>query len=701
MRNDGPNLSAPAIALLAFGLWITPQAQGQLPPLGTDNAASLHTNLPTLTQAEQIRRLSLPEAQRHYPVKLRGIVLDYSSLPTLFIADDTGGIYVKVTGDQPLRQGQILEIEGVIDAGKFAPMVIPSSLRTVGEGRLPPPRDVTFQRISSGVEDSQWVRVTGIVRSTGTQVLKRKLKCPVLAVVTEDGGRLNVLVNDERGEPIPSLVDAEVAVTGIAESIYNGKRQLINVRLLAPGTNFIELVHPAPVDTLTAPARPIDSLRQFSTEKPSGHRVRVDGIVTLQQPGKCIFIQDKTGSVRVETEQLDSIAPGDRVEAIGFPAVYDYTPVLEDAVFHKVGTGPPVLPLDLTAREAQVRNHDADLICVNAQLLNQFRTPDQLILVLQEGDTLFRAQLVKSEAANVKIRDGARLQVTGICLAQFENYHSPRAFQMILRSPADLVVLHQPSPWTASRLRWALGILSSVLLGVGIWVGTLKRQVSIQTRAIREKIEREAVLQERMRIAREFHDSLEQELAGVRMQIELTAATVATAPGTAAASLQMARTMICHSQAEARRSVWELRSQILENTTLPAALSTIAGSLENGAPIAVNVSGRPGALPMRVESNLLRIAQEAITNAIKHAKPRHITVDLDYQADGARLKIFDDGCGFCVDTAPDRQDGHFGLLGMKERVDKIAGTLRITSFPGKGTRIEVFVPQNREQHEKR
>jgi signal transduction histidine kinase len=159
--------------------------------------------------------------------------------------------------------------------------------------------------------------------------------------------------------------------------------------------------------------------------------------------------------------------------------------------------------------------------------------------------------------------------------------------------------------------------------------------------------------------------------------------------------------MICHSQTEARRSVWELRSQILENTTLPAALSAIAGSVENGAPITINVSGEAHALPMRVESNLLRIAQEAITNAIKHAKPRSISVDLAYESNGARLKIFDDGCGFSVDDAPGGQDGHFGLLGMKERVDKIAGTLRITSFPGKGTSVEVFVPQNEESHEMR
>jgi len=222
---------------------------------------------------------------------------------------------------------------------------------------------------------------------------------------------------------------------------------------------------------------------------------------------------------------------------------------------------------------------------------------------------------------------------------------------------------------------------------------TLRRQVLLQTETIREKIEREAVLQERMRIARDLHDNLEQELAGVRMQLELTAATVENAPQSAVASLKIAKTMISHSQAEARRSVWELRSQVMENRTLPAALSATAGVVENGAPIEVKVSGHTHALPMRIESNLLRIAQEAITNAIKHAKPRHIVVHLAYEASGTRLKISDDGCGFYVDKAPDGKTGHFGLLGMRERVDKIAATLEITSAPGQGTNVDVFVPQ--------
>jgi signal transduction histidine kinase len=697
MRDVWAKIPALATVVFAFGFLVSTSGQDQ-PPSSHNVDANFQTNLPTLTQVAQIRRLSLSDAQEHYPVKFRGVVLDYSTLPTLFVSDGTNGIFIRIKTNQAFSQGQLLDIDGVSDAGGFSPVIDPSSLRVVGEGELPSPRDVSFQRISSGAEDSQWVRVAGIVRSVTMRHLNGKhgnhLTCPELTLATDDGGRLRVLVNDYRGKPIQSLVDAEVAATGVVESIYNGTRQLINVRLLTPNAEFIRVTRAAPQDILVDPPRPIDSLRQFSPDKPSEHRVKVEGTVTLQEPGECIFIRDKTGNIRVETRQNDTVSPGDRVEALGFPAVYDYTPVMEDAVFRKTGTGPPPQPVVLKAKAVRWPIHEADLVCLNAQLLDQYQTPDELIFVFQEGDILFRAQLARARAARISLRNGALLRITGVCLTEGQNYRLPQqTFQMILRSPADLVILRQPTWWTLERLRWILCLLSVVLLAAGIWVWTLRRQIRLQTKTIREKIECEAVLQERMRIARELHDNLEQELAGVRMQLELTVATVVNAPESAITSLQMAKTMVSHSQAEARRSVWELRSQVLENRTLPAALSATAGFVENGAPIEVKVSGHAHALPMRIESNLLRIAQEAITNAVKHAKARHITVQLAYEMNGTRLKISDDGCGFRVESAPDGKTGHFGLLGMRERVDKIAGTLEVTSVPGQGTSVDVFVPQ--------
>ncbi|HEX3627359.1 MAG TPA: sensor histidine kinase [Verrucomicrobiae bacterium] len=687
---------APAAVLAVFsGIAFLFGALAQNTP-----ASSNGSDLPTLRQVEEIRRLSLSDAKKHYPVKLRGVVLDYSSLPTLFVSDGTNGIFVRIATNQIFSQGEVLQIQGVSDAGRFSPVIVPSSLQIVGESELPAPREVSFQRIASGAEDSQWVRVAGIVRSVTTRTLLGKLgklTCPELTLATEDGGRLRVLVNNYHGIPLQTLVDAEVVATGIVESIYNGKRQLINVRLLTPSIQFVKVTRAAPQDLSPASARPIDSLRQFSPDKPSEHRVKVRGTVTLQKPGECIFIQDGTGSIRVETRQTDAVMPGDIVEALGFPAVYDYTPVMEDAVFRRIGAGPPPAPVTLTARQIRGSNHDADLVCLNAQLLDQYQTPDQFIFVLQEGDILFRAQLARSEAAHMNLRNGSLLRVTGICLTEGQNYRLPQqTFQIILRAPADLVVLREPSWWTPARLQWTLCLLTVGLLAAAFWVWTLRRQVRRQTMTIREKIEREAVLQERMRIARELHDNLEQELAGVRMQLELTAATVLNAPESAAANLQMAKTMVSHSQAEARRSVWELRSQVLEDRTLPAALSATAGVVENGAPIEVKVSGHTRTLPMRVESNLLRIAQEAMTNAIKHGKARHITVHLDYETNGTRLKISDDGCGFRVESAPDGRTGHFGLLGMRERVDKIAGSLKVISAPGEGTSVNVFVPQMEE-----
>ncbi len=207
MRNDWAILPAPVIIFLTLGLLFSASGQDQLSSLKTINANS-RTDLPTLTDVDQIRRLTSLQAEQHYPVRLRGVVLDYLALPVLFVSDGTNSIYVRVSTNQTYFQGQLVEINGFSDSGKFAPVIVPSKIRVVGEGQLPSPSDTSFQKIASGVEDSQWVRIRGIVRSTGTRNLNGKLGkliCPELTLATEDGGRLPVLINNYHEETRAAL----------------------------------------------------------------------------------------------------------------------------------------------------------------------------------------------------------------------------------------------------------------------------------------------------------------------------------------------------------------------------------------------------------------------------------------------------------------------------------------------------------------
>ena len=203
-----------------------------------------------------------------------------------------------------------------------------------------------------------------------------------------------------------------------------------------------------------------------------------------------------------------------------------------------------------------------------------------------------------------------------------------------------------------------------------------------------------AVLAERTRIAREIHDNLAQEMAGISVQLEVVARTIPPGADTAMTYLDRARQQVRHGIAEARRYVWALRSPTLENNDLPTALAETARRLthETAIQAQVEVNGTFRPLVQLVENNLLRIGQEAMNNAVKHAQAQRIFVNLVFDARRVKLIVRDDGCGFDNQVAGNGSTGHFGLIGMQERAEQIGGTLSIHSAAGSGTEIVADVP---------
>jgi len=202
-----------------------------------------------------------------------------------------------------------------------------------------------------------------------------------------------------------------------------------------------------------------------------------------------------------------------------------------------------------------------------------------------------------------------------------------------------------------------------------------------------------AVLGERSRIAREIHDNLAQELTGISVQLEVVARTMPSGSDAAMSHLDRARMQVRHGIAEARRYVWDLRSPLKSND-LPTALSETARRLTNETAIQaqVEVNGTFRPLPRLVEDNLLRIGQEAVNNAVRHAQPQRIFVNLVFDTGRVQLSVQDDGQGFDNQSASNGRAGHFGLIGMRERAEQIGGTLSIHSIEGSGTEVVADVP---------
>ncbi|MCC8243477.1 sensor histidine kinase [Saccharothrix luteola] len=190
------------------------------------------------------------------------------------------------------------------------------------------------------------------------------------------------------------------------------------------------------------------------------------------------------------------------------------------------------------------------------------------------------------------------------------------------------------------------------------------------------------VLDERQRLAREIHDTLAQGFAGIITQLQADE----DPPRHVETALRLAR----ENLAEARRSVHALRPPALVDANLPDALAEVAAGWTDQTGVAASISTTGAARPLHpeVEVTLLRAAQEALSNVAKHARASRVGLTLSYMEDVVTLDVRDDGAGFDPEV---KTDG-FGLVGMRQRVSRLAGALVVESEPGGGTAVSASVP---------
>ena len=473
-------------------------------------------------------------------------------------------------------------------------------------------------------------------------------------------------------------------------------------------------------------------------------RIHVKGVVAFQRPGEDIFLEDSTGGLQIKSEDKTIFSPGDVVEAVGFPGVQNFLPVLEDAVFRK--TSEPrasVLPSVVPEAELQAGLHNASFITLQGKLLNRVTkavkspftrlTSPRTVLVLQDDTNLvFTAekQGVEEESDLTSLPIGSTVEVSGICLLQSAEDGKTKSLQLLVPSAKNIRILSKPSWLTPQHFLMVLAGAFIVIVIGSTWIvmvlrrnsalrllihereldrkelqkahDTLEwrvkertRQLKIQITARKESdLQSKAVLSERTRLAKELHDTIEQTMTGVTLQLNAVAKLFQQNPDTAAHHLGLARSMVRSSRVDLRRSIWDLRSRELEQFDLPTALLISGDQIADGANIRIEVEkkGSVRSLPEIIEENILRVGQEAITNTVKHSGATFLTLELEFTAENVFLTVTDNGNGFTPDNCLGPNNGHFGLLGMSERAKRLNGKILITSAPGMGTTIRMEIP---------
>jgi signal transduction histidine kinase len=239
---------------------------------------------------------------------------------------------------------------------------------------------------------------------------------------------------------------------------------------------------------------------------------------------------------------------------------------------------------------------------------------------------------------------------------------------------------------------WRVNALWGVLHVTAGWLVSLYswhvERLNLASRAAEEQ-QRNAIVAERTRFARDIHDTLAQGFTGIMMQLNAAEQRLPGDSTEARAHIEKARQLASESLEEARRSVSALRAGALSGGSLLDAMEQIGRKLttDSGVQLDMKLEGQPYALPEQCEANLLRIAQEALTNAVRHSGTERIGVRLAYLTGSVVLEVGDSGRGMSG-----VEPSGFGVDGMRERARQIGGEIRILTDPGRGTRIIVTVP---------
>ncbi len=693
-------------------------------------AACLRAEEAPLTRVADIRELSREAAARNPPVRIRGVVTFCTTRPNwgMVLQNGKEGIYVdrslaRERGWVPVQppvpdafeRGMEIELSGIASAGHFAPILIPQHIEVLGTAPLPEPTTLSFADLLDGRWDCQRVRLRGVVQYVAHEPDRDGTRFDIAGI----GGR--VVVNMQHApEDLARLVDAEVELTGVMFTYYNNRGELVGAQVQVTDPSDVRVIGRGPEDPFGAPLLELSTLRPFSREGATFHRRRCVGTVTLARPGEFFYMQEGDRGVRVESRETLPLVPGDRVEAAGFVEMAENFGKLREAAVRKIGTAPMPAPMPIARQRVlgstlqgfvtDAEDTDGRLATLRGRLEKvDALDVDGPRLILESEGALVTATLNRetptSELARFEL--GAELRIDGIIRVELaagwpaQEFPRPVNFRLFVQSPANIAVVHAAPWWTPQRLWYALsgtGVLLALALARSARlqrrVEQRNAQLAEEMRARREAtVEFSATWRERERLAADLHDTLEQALTGIAFRLE-TIVVRRSRTQDYSTDLDQVRQLLASTREDVRRSVWNLRLNALESQTLPQAIQSAAERLAGGRDVivAVETTGEPRQLPDLVGGNLLLLAMEATTNALKHAEPRSIVIRVAFGEKDITLVVEDDGRGFDPAHVAGPNEGHFGVQGMRERIKRLGGSLEISSTPGAGTRITASLP---------
>jgi len=629
----------------------------------------------------------------------------------LILSDGPRRVYVFNASFQPPPAGTVAAIAGIAYfPSNREPWMICRTVDAVGKGRVDDIPTIPLSHLD--MRESALREI--VVEADVAGVLQDEVDSGFSFLILKDGGATLPVACRTSKRP-QHLEDARIRVRGILLRHPTGQRKHLGHCLLARDIRDITVIAEPPSDPFDFPPLPARLYMSPKEVSELGKRSARGHVIASWQRNRLYVSADDGRTFGVELAE-DEVPPpyGASVTVVGHPETDLYRINLTGARI-RTDAGKPFVDDEpvatTTAALLSGGDENADFsdtvrgkLVRLSGIVRSLPSEDSADrrLLLDCGPLRIPVDYSSNPTAANGLTIGCTVEVTGRCLLETEKWTPTRIFPringltLVLRRPDDLRILSRPSWWTPQRLMIVIAGLFATLLGLFVWNRILNRLVRRKSRALLKEevahLTSELKIGERTRLAVELHDSISQTLAGIAYQLTSSASAIDESAETAKQRIRTAEQMLKSCRTELRHCLYDLRGDMLEEPDFAVAIRKTLAQLEGDADIVMRVSVKRSLLHDSSAHAILSIIRELVANALHHGQAR--TVRIAGCVDGGRLlfSVRDDGVGFDPTRCKGPREGHFGIVGIRDRLRKLNGTLSFSSPPDGGTKASVDIP---------